>query len=322
MTDPLSDVLSLIEVDTARCKKLEAGGAWAFRFPAKAAIKFGAVLRGKCWIGLPGETHVLLREGDTFLLANAPIYELTSEPGRQAEDGHVAFDGGRSSFVHHGGDDTLLIGGEFAFQPGAAQILLDALPAFIRIPADTQSAAVLRRTLLDLDAELVGDQIGKSLMTRRLADIALVQVLRVYVEVHGESGTSWIGALTDRRIGNALASLHERPAHRWTVTELAAEAGMSRSGFADRFRELVGSPPLGYLLRLRMEHARKALGRNNVTLRQVSREAGYASESAFGNAFKRTFGCAPRQYFFVAQKENDRQKRKRPGPCGPGLLQF
>ena len=55
MIDPLSDVFSLLEIESARCTRFEVGGQWAFRFPAKPALKFVAVLRGACSIVLPGE---------------------------------------------------------------------------------------------------------------------------------------------------------------------------------------------------------------------------------------------------------------------------
>lgn len=47
-SDPLSDVLAMVRVRSARCTRFEAGGAWALRFPAKPALKFAAVLRGEC----------------------------------------------------------------------------------------------------------------------------------------------------------------------------------------------------------------------------------------------------------------------------------
>ena len=290
-------MFSLLEIRTARCKRLEAAGAWALRFPAKPALKFAAVLRGECWIALPRQEPVALRQGDTFLLANAPPYDLASKPGRTPEDGFAAFNGGRSTVARLGGDNTILISGEFVFEAGNAQVLLDALPTFVHIPAGAPAAAVLRDTLLLLDTEILGDQMGRSLMMRRLADIALVQVLRAHVAEHRAGSARWIGALTDHRIGTALSCIHQRPGHRWTVGELATVAGMSRSGFAQRFRELVGSPPLEYLLRWRMERARDALRRHDTSLRQIAFDAGYASESAFGYAFKRVFGCGPRQYW-------------------------
>ncbi|MDB5453885.1 MAG: transcriptional regulator, AraC family [Caulobacteraceae bacterium] len=51
MNDPLSEVFSLLDVESARCTRLEAGGSWALGFPAKpghvpASDPAAAVLRG------------------------------------------------------------------------------------------------------------------------------------------------------------------------------------------------------------------------------------------------------------------------------------
>ena len=295
--DPLSEVFSLLDMRSAASARLAAGGAWALRFPAKPILKFNAVLRGQCWITLPGERPQLLDAGDTFLLANAPPFVLASEPREAAEDGARLFARARSNRVRYGGDDTVLLGGGFVFQAGNARLLLDTLPPFIRIPATDPAAAILRGTLQVLDDELGSGRIGAPLMTRCLADILLVQALRAYVSVHGADRAGWIGALNDRRIGAALSLLHGDVGHAWKVGELAAAVGMSRSGFALRFKQLVGTPPLDYLTRWRMQLARDALRRDETSLASLAVKLGYASESAFGNAFKRVFGRSPKRYW-------------------------
>jgi len=77
---------------------------------------------------------------------------------------------------------------------------------------------------------------------------------------------------------------------------MARAVGMSRSVFAADFRQKVGAPPLDYLLRWRMQVARDALRRGE-TVAAVAARIGYASESAFGNAFKRVHGRAPKRYW-------------------------
>ena len=46
----------------------------------------------------------------------------------------------------------------------------------------------------------------------------------------------------------AITSIHDEPAHDWTVEELGQRAGMSRSIFALRFKETVGVSPMEYLI--------------------------------------------------------------------------
>ncbi|MEF2071866.1 AraC family transcriptional regulator [Consotaella aegiceratis] len=302
-TDPLSDVFSLLDIHAGRCTRFEAGGAWALRFPAKPALKFGAVLKGECWFILPETEPARVVAGDAFLLANAPSYMLANDPQKAPEDGIALFDWAHSDVAHHGGDDTVLVAGAFAFESAAAELLLDALPIFMRIPGDQPSALMMRETLAILDQDIRGGAMGASLVVRRLAEVLLVQVLRAYASGAGEAGPGWVAALADLKVGQALRLLHGDVAHRWTVDELARAVGMSRSGFATRFKERVGLPPLDYLLHWRMELGRDFLRRDE-PVAKVARRLGYASESAFANAFKRVHGTAPKRYWRVPRAEN------------------
>ncbi|MGO7869120.1 AraC family transcriptional regulator [Rhizobium leguminosarum] len=303
MIDPLSDVFSLLDIESARCTRFEVGGKWAFRFPAKPALKFVAVLRGACSIVLPDEPPFVLVAGDTFLLANAPAYVIANDLDREPEDGIAFFAWEHSNIARHGGDETALIGGSFVIGGGNARLLLDALPPFIHIPASDRAAAILSATLATLDGELEAGQMGSTLMTRRMGDILLVQALRAYVGRKGAAETGWIGALTNPQIGAAISLIHNSPGHRWTVEALATRIGMSRSAFAQRFKELVGTAPLDYVTRWRMHRAREALRREDVSVAGLAAALGYSSESAFGNAFKRVFGRAPKRYWSDAKVE-------------------
>lgn len=294
--DPLSEVFSLLDVRTARCTRFAASGKWAYRFPAKPALKFAAVLRGECWIDFEDGTRHRLVAGDTFLLANAPSYVLANDDETPAEDGIVMFDWNNSDVAHHRGDDTVLLAGSFSFEMSDAHLLIDSLPEFLLIPAGNSSATVLRGTLEILDSEIRNTKIGASLVTTRLADVLLVQALRAYLDDNGTDSVGWVGALSDTKIGKAINLMHSHVAYPWTVDGLANKVAMSRSGFSKRFKALVGLAPLDYMLRWRMRLARDFLRRDE-SVSSIAARLGYASESAFGNAFKRIYGRAPKRYW-------------------------
>jgi AraC-like DNA-binding protein len=71
---------------------------------------------------------------------------------------------------------------------------------------------------------------------------------------------------------------------------------MSRSTFALRFKETVGTSPMEYVTRWRMLLAGDRLMNSSDPVSAVARSLGYESESAFSTAFKRVMGCSPRQY--------------------------
>ena len=88
----------------------------------------------------------------------------------------------------------------------------------------------------------------------------LHRVLDAYLNTRAEA-PQWLYALSDAHVGAAIAAMHRQPARRWTVATLAGEVGMSRSGFAARFAELVGDGPIEYLTRWRMLLAGRSLSR-------------------------------------------------------------
>ena len=82
----------------------------------------------------------------------------------------------------------------------------------------------------------------------------------------------------------------------WTVETLAETAGMSRSAFAARFKELLGQAPLEYVTEWRMQKAMKLLQRRDKKLIDVARLVGYESDAAFSKAFKRVVGANTGEY--------------------------
>ena len=98
------------------------------------------------------------------------------------------------------------------------------------------------------------------------------------------------------RYSAALALLHRKPCHPWTVAELATEAGASRSVLSERFARLLGEPPLTYLTRWRLQLAARKLQTTQHAILQVASDVGYESEASFNRAFKREFGLPPARY--------------------------
>jgi len=104
-----------------------------------------------------------------------------------------------------------------------------------------------------------------------------------------------LAGLRDPQIAPALRVLHADIRRPWTVADLAAAAGASRSVFAERFARVVGASPIDYLLHWRMALAKDGL-RAGRRLADVAFASGYNSASAFSTAFSRTVGCPPARY--------------------------
>jgi AraC-like DNA-binding protein len=126
--------------------------------------------------------------------------------------------------------------------------------------------------------------------------LLFVQIIRFYLSAAKPLTTGWLRALNDERLSPALRSMHREPARDWHLGELAKQAGMSRTSFATRFKVVAGLAPLTYLSNLRMRLAEQALREGAMSVSELGESLGYASDSAFSNAFKRMTGMAPKHY--------------------------
>ncbi|MFY0539371.1 helix-turn-helix transcriptional regulator [Nannocystis pusilla] len=133
-------------------------------------------------------------------------------------------------------------------------------------------------------------------MLDRLAQVILVHGMRRLGAGDIGRRASWLRALADPQIGAALRQIHADVGRRWTLGELAAAVGMSRSAFALRFTRMVGKPPLEYAIAWRMQLARDALRTSERPVGELGFALGYASESAFSTAFRREVGESPRAF--------------------------
>ncbi|MEU4533820.1 AraC family transcriptional regulator [Streptosporangium sp. NPDC023825] len=297
--DPLNDVLTLVGTTSRLSVGLVAGGEWALSFEPPPAVKFNAVRRGHGLLTVDGVPEPIdLAEGDCFLLTRPRAFILASGPGVRPVPAHPVFAAATDGVARVGtGEDVVFIGGRFDFGERARELLLDVLPPVIHVPGRTAEAATVRWALEQIDAELRDRPLASTLVTEHLAMIMLIHLLRLHLAVAGPGAASgWLAGLTDPIVASALGAMHARPAHAWTVAQLAGVAAVSRSTLAARFKQAVGQGPLDYLTGWRIELTAQRLRRGDETVAAIAREVGYGSESALSNAFKRVTGASPREY--------------------------
>ncbi|MBR1224415.1 AraC family transcriptional regulator [Bradyrhizobium sp. AUGA SZCCT0042] len=293
MIGALSDVLAALDAHVTRLTRLEAAGDWALAFPALDRLKFVAVLRGTCWLMLPDRDPQPMSKGDVCLIGRTG-YAVASNPTLPPVDGARLFDELGSDVLRLGGNDTVMLGGGVTFAPGNPVFLLDMLPAFLLVPGRSDGAGAVANILALLNDEAERADLGNELVSARLADVLLIEAIRVHAGNADATGVGWLGALTDRRIGRALQSIHADIAQPWTTARLAGIAGMSRAAFCAEFARRVGKAPLSYVRAWRLTLARAALARGGSDVARVAAEVGYTSQSAFGHAFRRAFGTSPK----------------------------
>ncbi|MFI6760692.1 AraC family transcriptional regulator [Micromonospora sp. NPDC050417] len=294
--DPLEDVLALLGATSQISTAMAAGGRWAVRFDPPTGVKFNAVRRGRCLLRVDGlPDPVSLTEGDCFLLTLPRAFTLASDPDTRPEPASPLFAAAVDGVARVGdGDDVFLIGGAFTLGDRAGTLLLASLPPVIHVPAASPEAATVHWAVGEIDAELRQAPMGGTLAAEHLALVMLIRILRLHL-ARGVT-TGWLAGLSDPVVAPALRAMHDRPAHPWTVAELAGVATVSRSTLASRFKGIVGQGPLEYLTAWRIELAVDGIRRGEETVATIARTVGYGSESAFSVAFKRTTGLSPRAY--------------------------
>ncbi|MDQ0516413.1 AraC-like DNA-binding protein [Kaistia geumhonensis] len=271
---------------------MEAAGEWALTFPALERLKFVAQLHGAGWLLLPDRPPLRIVAGDCCLIGRS-AYTIASDPAVAPVEGAPLYADG-NDLVHLGGDETVAIGGGIAFAPDAGGFLLDLLPPVMHISGTSPESTTIAAVLALLDRETSKDGLGQKLVAARLAEVLMIQAIRALASTQDMIG-GWFGALAEPRLGRALRCFHGDIGRPWTVADLAAEAGMSRAAFSAAFTRQIGLPPLSYVRNWRLTRARAALASRHESIKRVAADIGYTSESAFGHAFRRHFGFAPRK---------------------------
>lgn len=296
--EPLSDVLSLLKPHTYRAGGFDLGRDFAIKFPKHESIKCYAVVSGECWLSVEGVPDaVRLSAGECFVLPRPLPSCLASDLTLTPVDAQTVFPfplNGRIA-SYNGGGDCLLVGGNFIVTGEPVDILFAELPPVVHIRKESDKAA-MRWSLERLREELRDPQPGGFLVAQQLAYTMLVQGLRLHLAEGLRGRIGWLFALSDKQMSAAITSIHDEPAHDWTVEELGQRAGMSRSTFALRFKETVGVSPMEYLTRWRMLLAGDRMANTSDSISEIAQSLGYESASAFTKAFKKIMGCSPRQY--------------------------
>jgi AraC-like DNA-binding protein len=320
-TDVLSEVLSAVRLTGSVFFDVTATAPWVAEAPPSAqivgsvmpgaqhAIEYHAVTRGSCWItlvdGAPFEP-IRLEEGDIAVIPHGEPHALSSAQGMRAapdmdihrrprDDGALPF---RLRTGRDGPADVQLICGFFCCDVRPFNPLLDSLPRFMRVGRDapTASKGLLENFIQMASTEASTKRAGAQSILNRLSELMFVESIRTHMDRLGTDTTGWLAGLRDPLVGRALALLHGRPAHAWTLEDLAAETGASRSALSDRFTHLMAYPPIQYLTRWRMQLAAKRLADTNIKVAAVAAEVGYDSEAAFSRAFKKYSGRSPSEW--------------------------
>jgi AraC-like DNA-binding protein len=302
--DDLTEIMSLLRTSGHLYGRLDLSAPFAFEFPGYKGICL-IIVRGSCFLGVDKEPLLRLAAGDFVLLPNPQCYSLRSHPDlvlrpalevcseeKFRQTRLISFDGGE-------GPSTSVIAGCFAFASPESELLVKHLPSVIHLQASGKHAPPwFQSTIQFIAAETSQNLPGAGVIVDRLADALFTVAMRTRTgnSCHA-AHPSWLRSLADPQIGEALRKIHAEPEQPWTIAILARSVSMSRSSFAERFRELVGETPLEHLTQWRMVRAANMLLANRpMKLAAIASAVGYESESSFGKVFSRVMGMSPGKY--------------------------
>ena len=300
--DALSVLLQNVHLFETKYYRLNVTGNWSYSLTRQDTILFYLVMSGGFCIDVgngPRET----RAGDMIMIPSA--HQHVSYALNYHSDEAQPLDELLTSCKDHtldlkgdGDSEASLILIECKYDKAMIRPLLSVLPPILPEVNDEDDGRFevidVEIRLLTLEAE--HERMGKIAVINHWASIMMIECLRVYIESLPEATENWLKAMKDPFLTKALVAMHEMPNENWTINKLAEVAGMSRSSFAQRFKEVVGIPPLTYLMDYRLRLAARYLRLQQNSIGRISGLVGYASDSTFSQAFKRVYGISPKAY--------------------------
>ncbi|ALB63384.1 AraC family transcriptional regulator [Cronobacter condimenti 1330] len=311
MSDPLTDIVALLNPRPTHAKLVEGAGKWRIVRESSGEAFYCAVLQGECLMRINGKAPILLVAGDFVLIPATYTFENTnagsSPPADMtmpafAGDGHVRI--GSTT----GPAELLMYVGHCEFDTPDKPLIVALLPNEILIKGQRRFVTLFE-LLLD---ESRTRRPGRDAVLMQLLQLLLIEALRSDPELSKTAGI--LRGLQHEKIATALHLIHENPGADWQIARLARDCAMSRSSFFAIFSETVGMSPMQYLLFWRMSLARKALVSGTDKIEQIAFRTGYQSASAFNVAFTKYTGMPPGE--FRRRNANDEAARKRMGASG------
>ncbi|GAB3411715.1 AraC family transcriptional regulator [Massilia agilis] len=299
MIDPLAEVVSLLEPGAPFSKLVVGSAPWAVRRTETGRPFYFVVLEGGCHLTVDGESGsetITLNEGDFALVPAAGNFATSSldrQPPRADEvitTQVTPIPGGVRVGDPDGPVDVRMLVGNCVFGSPDSALLVSLLPHYVHIRGEQRLSTLVQM----VGDESRADRPARDIVLSRLLEVLLIEALRSTASTAASAGL--VRGLADPKLAIALRSMHERPAARWNIAQLARAAAMSRSAFFERFSQAVGVAPMAYLLAWRMALARQLLRRRELKIADIAERVGYGSVSAFGVAFTRHVGMPPRRY--------------------------
>ena len=236
----------------------------------------------------PNQGHLhLLRSGELTLINDKGESQFFNEPT-------VLFLPSPRTHRIVGNDDNPpeLVCANVLYHEGGANPIAEALPSLLHF--NLNDCEKIKQTSLWLFEEAFQERCGRAPMINSLTDIFIIYILRHVLEnkliEHG-----LLAGLAHPHLSKVILAIQQAPEHHWGLEEMAELALMSRSKFAELFKQIVGQSPGDYVIDWRIVVA-KSLLQQDKSVALVANAVGYENGSALARVFRKKVGVAPKQW--------------------------
>lgn len=295
--DVLSSIFGKVKLSSVVYFKSDFSSPWGMRIQDGPFAQFHFVTRGQCLLNTGDEMHqlfagdiVVFPLGSSHWLANSKTSEL-----KNGNDVVTSIVNNNSVFT---GDtvSATLICGHFEFDRTFDHPFISELPKVILITDAERKSFSWLKNITDLIVhETQNNSEGSSIIINKLGEILFIHIMRAYLHTN-DSKKNFLAALKDSRMIKALKAIHATPEHPWQLASLAQLSGMSRTGFINQFKLLLGETPRIYLTNWRITCAKELLEMGELSVGEIAESVGYKSEAAFNRVFKKYTSQTPLKY--------------------------
>ncbi len=196
-------------------------------------------------------------------------------------------------------DNAQVVCATIKYGTGTKNPLANALPELLTIKLN--NATQLRMVTDLLFGEAFTEENGRLAMMDRLTEVFIIHLLRHAME-NNLVASGMLSGLSHPQLSKAIIALHQAPQNHWSLESLAELSAMSRSKFAELFKQQVGQTPGDYLLEWRIALAQNYLKKGK-PVGWVANQVGYENASALARVFRKKTGQSPKQWLGLISEQ-------------------
>lgn len=283
-TEGMSDLFHLLNLTVDVYHNAKICGNWEINEHELGATCFHMVTMGSCLLDVPGHFNLQLNSKDLVIFPRELPHHMTAMQPNQGAQQHLDY----KDAIHI--DGTGMLCGSVRLLHQTSNFLLDSLPPVFIIPYDPRNLWVEPLSNMILMESMNTGPASKAILDK-LSEVLFVYALRQYV-IDSPENAGLLALYSHKRLSSAIHAIHSAPEKAWTLANMAREASLSRTVFAETFKSVSSWTPGQYLTWWRMQLAWDKL-KHGEQLLNVAEAIGYKSEAAFSRAFSRHFETSP-----------------------------